>query len=496
MEVRVPTATLDGINAVPAEIVCRPDDRPGIRILGEPDYGPRETTTRVRMALRESGLDNGGRGVAVGLAPAAPMNTELYDLAISLAILVFRGHIPREAMTNTLTTGSLGPQAVIGGIRGMVAIAKLAATQGATLLGPAMHEQEVRFAGPVHAHLARTLPDLVFTLRDKRRPELFDDPSQCDAAPTKTLDEIRGYGTIKQALTIAAAGGRHTLFAANAGADQRAVQACARRSRELLGKPTETEWRMIVRLRSIAGTLDPLARFQVERPFRAPHYSVSAAALSHPREERPGTGYSGVRGRPAEANLAHGGVLYLQDIDLFDRNATAALRTPALTGATSNLWPARALMLGEMTLTGAGQEHDEGPDRLAEQMNQSQLKDVWQLQVLAENSTERRANRSTGWQHEEAVRRIRTARHRQNTRYDGGRNGYAHEDDVRAKADPDQDAKRCLDAVPDDDTTNRHHQTTVIRIARTIADLNDRDQVTGKDVDAAIAWHLGGSWLG
>lgn len=318
---------------------------PQIQIVGLPDAAVRESRERVRSALRHAGFDLAPRAVTVNLAPADLRKEGNHlDLAIALALLAAHGALPSAVLDGRVFVGELGLDGALRPIRGALAIADLARRGGLDELvlpdrnaGEAAALGDLRVVGPANllealAHLSGERPlEPAVERRDGLSP----------AEPTVDFAEVRGQEAAKRALEVAAAGGHNVVFIGPPGAGKTML---ARALPGILPPLGRAEAIAVTKIHSLVAEAPPSGLLSV-RPFRAPHPGVSAAGLVG----------GGSMPRPGEVSLAHAGVLFLDELAEFHRDALEALRQPLEEGwvsvarARASLrFPARFTLLAAM----------------------------------------------------------------------------------------------------------------------------------------------------
>lgn len=328
----VATFTLDGVRA--REVTVEVDVRrglPAFTLVGLPDRAVRESRERVRAALLNSQLDFPMKRLTVNLAPAHVHKAGPgFDLAIAVSLLVASGQVPAAGVGGSALVGELSLGGEIRPVRGALAAALGARDAGyRRLLVPAANASEAALVESIEVNGVSDLTRLADLLhgrcaQEPARPARRQAPER----PALDLADVRGQEDAKRALEIAAAGGHNLLMVGPPGAGKTML---ARRLPGILPPPSLAEALEITQVHSAAGLGD--GRLAAERPFRAPHHTVSAQGLVG----------GGSRPRPGEITLAHRGVLFLDELPEFGRAAVDALRQPLEEGRVE-------IMRGQRTL--------------------------------------------------------------------------------------------------------------------------------------------------
>lgn len=299
---------------------------PSFTIVGLPDKAVGESRERVRAALAGSGLSLPPRRITINLAPAdLPKEGSHFDLPIALGLMAAIGALPISAIENAVAMGELGLDGAINRVIGILPAAIAAHAKDKILICPASGGAEAAWSGLGKEGgilAAASLLELVNHFRGRQllaQPKPLPRPPQALSGPD--MREVRGQEKARRALEIAAAGGHNFLFSGAPGIGKSMLAACLP---SLLPPLREEEMLELSMLASLAGQMES-GEMVSSRPFRNPHHSASMAAMIG----------GGPYARPGEAVLAHGGVLFLDELPEFSRQVLEALRQPLENGEVS-----------------------------------------------------------------------------------------------------------------------------------------------------------------
>lgn len=471
---------------------------PAFTVVGLPDKAVAESRERVRAALGAIGLALPPKRITVNMAPAdLPKEGSHYDLPIALGLMVAMGVIDAEDLAGFYAVGELGLDGALQPVPGVLLAALHASSNDMGLICPKAQGGEAAWAGRVEVLAAGHLLEisnhfkgsqLLSTPEARIADAIYEGPD---------LGEIKGQEAAKRALEIAAAGGHNMLMNGPPGAGKSLLAAALPRLMPELEPDEALEVSMIA---SLAGQLED-GKIKRVRPFRSPHHSASMAALVG----------GGQKARPGEASMAHLGVLFLDELPEFGRQALDALRQPLETGkvmvARANAhvtYPARVQLIAAMNPCRCGYLSDpsmacsrapkcaadyqakiSGPmlDRIDLHIDVPALS---ALELTLPNPTETSAD---------VAARVATARERQRDRFAtlGAEkhvrtNAQADGKILEAIATPNEAGKKLLAEAAEKMRLTARGFHRVLRVSRTIADLSGEDDVGRSHIAEALSY--------
>jgi magnesium chelatase family protein len=498
MVARTYTVAFEGVEARIVEVQCSvAAGMPAFAVVGLPDKAVSEARDRVRAALTAMSIALPSKRITINLSPAdLPKEGSHFDLPIALALLAAIDILPREEVEATVALGELSLDGRLVPVIGALPAAMAAAEEERTLLCPKACGPEAAWVGATPVIAAGTLADVLrhYTGQSPITPAAPGEVTRDEAA--RDLRDVKGQERAKRALEIAAAGRHHLLMVGTPGSGKSMLAARMPGILPPLTAPEALETSMI---HSLSGLLDE-GGISRTRPFREPHHTASMAAI-----------VGGGRGaKPGEISLAHNGVLFLDEFPEFPRAVLETLRQPIETGevvvARANAhvrYPCRFLLVAAANPCKCGYLTD--PARSCARVPQcgedylgrisGPLMDRIDLRVEVPPVAYTDLDLPDGGEASAAVAdRVAAARDRQTARFAG----HA---DIRVNADAEG---RLLEEVASPDTEGRdllarvaerfglsargYHR--ILRVARTIADLDGSEGVRKPHVAEAVSYRL------
>lgn len=474
---------------------------PSINVVGLPQSAVREGRERVTAALANSGYALPPKKITINLAPAdIRKDGSAFDLPIAIGLLAGAGVVSVDRIAGVCFAGELGLDGALRPVRGMLSLALHCARTGVgTLVVPAANGAEAAVVEEVRVLAAEHLRDVVAHLCGECTLERAEPGLAAPTSPGSTsmldLADVRGQEQAKRALEIAAAGSHNLLLLGPPGSGKSMLARCLP---GILPPLTRAESLEVTQIHSVAGRLGAGQALIVERPFRAPHHSISDAGLVG----------GGAVPRPGEASLAHHGVLFLDELPEFRRAVLETLRQPLEEGSIhigrarlSIRYPARFMLAAAMNPCPCGRFGDgsgqctcaPGQVERYQARVSGPLMDRIDLHVeVPAVKPEELINRRFGESSESVRERVVAARERQLHRFRDRvgvfANAHMGAREVRDLCRVDAEGETLLKVAITRLGLSARAFHRVLRLARTIADLEGAETIGASHVAEAIQY--------
>lgn len=502
MLVKTYTAAVVSIDAQIVTVEVSSEEGCGFSIVGLPDTAVRESYDRITTALGGSGFNVLGKHTVINLSPAdLKKEGTAYDLPMAVGLVAANGLMDTERIKNYMLIGELSLDGTLRPVKGALPIAIKAREAGFTgLVVPRGNGREAGVVNQLHVYEADTLYNVVQFLQGKTDLPQIQVDTRAEFAKGQQstpydFSEVKGQDNVKRALEVAAAGGHNILMIGSPGSGKSMM---AKRVPGILPSFTLSESLESTKIYSVAGKLPLNTMLLTERPFRAPHHSISMPALVG----------GGSTPKPGEISLAHNGVLFLDELAEFNRSVLELLRQPmeerciTVSRAKATVdYPASFMLVAAMNPCPCGYYNHPTkqctcpPGTVQKYLSRvsGPLMDRVDIQIeIAPVPFEKISNDAPAESSASIRQRVVAARRLQTERFRNCPgvhcNAQMGAKETRLFATPDADGLNKLERAMNAFGLSARAYDRILKVARTIADLDNAPSVTGKHIAEAIGY--------
>ena len=502
MLAKIYSAAVHGIDALPVTVEVLADKGTTFTIVGLPDMAVKESYQRILSAMQQSGMIFPHCRLVINLSPAdVKKEGAAFDLPMALGILAANENISAEAMADCMVTGELSLDGSLLPVKGVLPMAIKAREMGfKRMIVPEANATEAAVVNNVEVYGMSSLEQTVAFLNGLKpvEPTIVDTREQFRLQADNfdfDFSEVKGQFAVKRALEVACAGGHNILMVGSPGSGKSML---SKRIPSILPPLSLSEALETTKIHSVAGKLGRGSMLMTSRPFRAPHHTVSPVALVG----------GGTTPQPGEISLAHNGVLFLDEFPEFPRAVLEVLRQPVedrvITVSRAKYtvdYPASFMLVASMNPCPCGwYGHPKKactcmPGAVSRYMNRisGPLLDRIDLQIeISPVEFDEMADNVPAESSEAIRKRVVEARNIQLRRFANEPfihcNAQMNTRQIRQYAWPDEEGLKRLKNAMERHSMSARAFDRILKVARTIADLDGRESVNAGHIAEAIGY--------